>query len=80
MSHPGLHHTQRGYILHHHFVDCFHGGRRGDTERVVTRWQRPVASGGALDMLHQAMPRALLQRLRMTIEMTCDGGTFALRH
>ena len=33
----------------------------------------------ALDMLHQAMPRALLQCLRMTIEMACDGGTFARR-
>ena len=69
---------QRGYILHHCFVDCFHGGRRGNTEQVVARWQRPVASGGALDMLHWTMPRALLQRLCMTIEMACDGGTYLL--
>ena len=70
---------QRGYILHCRFVDCRHGGRRGDTERVVARWQHPVASDVALDILHQAMPRALLQRLRMTIKMACDRGTFA-RH
>ena len=68
---------QRGYILHHRFVDCRHGGHWGDTERVVARWQRPVASGGALDMLHWVMPRALLQHLCMTIEMACEGGTFA---
>ena len=67
----------RGYILHHRFVDCRHGGHWGDTERVVARWQRPVASGGALDMLHWAMPRALLQHLRMTIKMACDRDTFA---
>jgi hypothetical protein len=39
------------------FVDCFlfaccPGGRWGNTEQVVTRWQHPVASGVALDMLH----------------------------
>ena len=66
---------QRGYMLHHRFVDCFHGGRWGDTEHeVVARWQRPGAYGGALDMLHRAMPRTLLQRLRVTIEMACEGG------
>jgi hypothetical protein len=26
---------QRGYILHSCFVDCCHGGRWGDTERLV---------------------------------------------
>ena len=64
--------------MHCCFVDCFHGSRQGDTEQVVAQWQRPVASGGALDMLHWTMPRALLQRLRMTIEMACDGGTYLL--
>ena len=68
---------QRGYILHRHFVDCRPGGHRGDMERVVARWQRPVASDVALDMMHWVMPRALLQRLRMTIEMACNGGTIA---
>ncbi len=70
---------QRGDILHCRFVYYHHGGRQGDTERVVAQWQCLVASDVALDMLHWAMPRALLQHLRMTIEMTCDGGTFACR-
>ena len=69
---------QSAYILHRHFVDCRPGGHRGDMERVVARWQRPVASDVALDMMHRVMPRALLQRLRMTIEMACDGGTYLL--
>ncbi len=67
---------QRGYILHRCFVDCCHGGRRGYTDQVVARWQRPAASNVALDMLHQAMPRDLLQRLRMTIDVASDRGTF----
>ena len=66
---------QRGYILHCCFVDCRHGGRRGNTEQVVAQWQHPVASDVALGMLHWAMPRALLQHLRMTIKMACYGGT-----
>ena len=70
---------QRGYILHRCFVDCRHGGRRGDTEQVVARWQRPVASNVAVDMLHWAMPHVPLQRLRTAIKMACDGGTFARR-
>jgi hypothetical protein len=42
------------------FVDgclfaCCPGGHWGNTEQVVTQWQRPVASGVALDMLHWAM-------------------------
>ncbi len=71
---------QRGYILLLRCVDCCHGSRWGNTERVVARWQRPVASGGALGMLHWDIPRAPLQRLRMTIKMACNGGTFARRH
>ncbi len=39
------------------FVDCClfacrPGGHWGDTEQVVARWRRPVASVVALDMLH----------------------------
>ena len=70
---------QSGFILHRCFVDCRHGGRRGDTEQVVARWQRPVASDVAVDMLHWAMPHVPLQRLRTAIKMACDGGTFARR-
>ena len=72
---------QSGHILHSCFDDCRLGGRRGDTEHVVTRWQRPVASGVALlDMLHQAMLHALLQHLHMdmAIKMACVGDTFIL--
>jgi hypothetical protein len=38
-----------------------------------------VVSDVALEMMHWAMPRALLQRLRIAIEMACNGGTFARR-
>jgi hypothetical protein len=37
--------------LHRRFVDCYPGGCRGNTERVVAQWRRPVASGVALDIL-----------------------------
>ena len=60
---------QSGYILHRCFVCCRHGGRRGDTERVIAQRRHPVASGVALDMLHRAMPHVLLQRLTMAIKM-----------
>jgi hypothetical protein len=68
---------QSGYIIHRCFVLCCRpGGRQGDTERVVARWRRPVASSVALDMLHRAMPHLLLQRLTMAIIMVCRGGAF----
>jgi hypothetical protein len=55
------------------FVDCClfaccPGGRWGDTEQVVARCRRPVASGVALDMPHRAMPSVLLWRTAMAIE------------
>jgi len=46
-------------------------------EQVVTQWQHPVASGIALDMLHQAMPSVLHRRTAMAIGMASDGGTFS---
>jgi hypothetical protein len=63
------------------FVDCCLfacclGGCWGNTERVVARWRLPGASTVALDLLHWAMPCSLLQRVRISIEMACDGGTF----
>ncbi len=61
------------------FVDCRPGGRRGNTEQVVAQWQLLGASSVALDLLHPAMPRPLLQRIRMAIKMACNGGTF-VRH
>jgi hypothetical protein len=33
-----------GSFFHRCFVCCCPGGRWGDTEQVVARWQRPVAS------------------------------------
>ncbi len=63
------------------FVDCClfacgPGGRWGNTGQVVARWRLPGASSVAQDFLHRAMPRSLLQCIRMAINMTCDGGTF----
>ena len=70
---------QSGHIVHLCFVYCRPGSRRGDTEPVVARWQRPVASGVAMDMLHREMPHLPLQLLRTAIEMACDGGAFVRR-
>ena len=52
---------QSGYMLHRCIVCCRPGGLRDNTERLVTRWRRPVASGVALDMLHWEMLQLLLQ-------------------
>jgi hypothetical protein len=70
---------QSGYIIHRCFVCCHPGGRQGDTERVVARWWHPVASGVALDMLHQVMPHLAIQRLTMAIEMAGNRGAFIRR-
>jgi hypothetical protein len=61
------------------FVDCFlfaccSGGRWGNTEQVVARWRRPVASEVALDMPHLAMPSVLLRRIRKAFETGRNGG------
>jgi hypothetical protein len=63
------------------FVDCClfaccPGGHWGNTERVVARWRLPGASSVALDLLHWAMPRSLLQPIHIAIKMACNGGTF----
>jgi hypothetical protein len=65
------------------FVDCClffccPGGRWGNTELVVAQCRRPGASSVALDLLNRAMPHALLQRVRMAIEMARDGGVLLL--
>jgi hypothetical protein len=51
------------------FVCCCPGGRWGNTERVVAQWQRPVASGVALDMPHWAMPSVLIRRTAVAIKI-----------
>jgi hypothetical protein len=72
--------NQSGYMLHCCFVCCHPNGRRGDTERVVTQWQRLVTFIKALDFLHQLMRLVLHQRTAiMAIEMACDGGAFVPR-
>ena len=70
---------QSGYILHRRTICCRPGGRRGDTERVVARWRRSVASGEALVMLHQAMRSVLHRRTAMAIEIAHNGGAFVRR-
>ncbi len=55
------------------FVDCClyaccPGGRWGNTEQVVARWWRLVASGVAVDMLHWAMPSVLLRHTAVAIK------------
>jgi hypothetical protein len=55
------------------------GCRRGNTERVIARWGRPVASSEALVMLHRAMRSVLHRRTAMSIEMAHDGGEFVRR-
>jgi hypothetical protein len=71
---------QNEYILHNRCFDCRPGGRRGDTEQVVARWWRSVASGEALVMLHLAMRSILHRCTAMAIKMTHGGGTFVRRH
>ena len=60
---------QSGHILNLHFVCCHPGGRQGDTERVVARWRRPVASGEALFMLHRTMRFVPHRHTAMAIKM-----------
>ncbi len=67
------------------FVDCClfaccPGGRWGDTEQVVTRCRRPVASQVALDMPHWAMLSVLLRRIRKAFKTGPDGGAFICHH
>ncbi len=59
---------------------CCPGGRWGNTEQVITRWRRPVASGVALDMPHRAMPSVLLWRIRKAFETGRNGGAFVCHH
>ena len=58
------------------FVDCCPGGRWGDTEQVVARCRRPVASGVAVDMLHRAMPSVSLRRTSMAVKTAGGRGAF----
>jgi len=70
---------QSGFILHRRTVCCHPGGRRGNTEQVVARWRRLVASIKALDLLHRAMHAVSHQHTAMAIKMARDGGAFVRR-
>jgi len=70
---------QSGFILHCLTVCCRPGGRRGNTEQVVARWRRLVASIKALDLLHWAMCAVLHHRTAMAIKIASDGGAFVRR-
>jgi hypothetical protein len=53
-----------------------HDGCQGNTAQVLARWQHPVASCEALDVLHWAMHPALHCRICMVIEVTSDLPSF----
>ncbi len=54
--------SKGGGDVAHRCVDCVPGGRRGNTEQVVTRWQSLVAFMKALDLLHRSMSSVFHQR------------------
>ncbi len=65
------------------FVDCClffccPGSRWGNTELVVAQCRRPGTSSVALDLLNWVMSCALLQCVRMAIEMARNGGVLLL--
>jgi len=70
---------QSGFILHRRTVCCRPGGRRSNTERVVARWRRLVASIKAMDLLHRVMRAVSHHRTAMAIKITSDGGAFVRR-
>jgi len=61
--------SKGGGAFAHRCVDCRPRSRRGDTERVVARWQSLVAFMKALDHLHQTMCSVSHRRTVMAIEM-----------
>jgi hypothetical protein len=58
------------------FVCCCPGGSWGDMEEVAAQWRHPVASGVALDMLHQPMRFVLYRRTAMAIKTPPRQDTF----
>ena len=45
---------------------------------ILTRWQRPVASSKALDLLHRAMHAITYRRIAMAIKTATFLGVFYL--
>ena len=66
-------------LIAHRCVDCVPGGRGGNTEQVVARWQSLVAFMKALDLLHWEMHSVFHWRTAMDIKMARDGGAFVRR-
>jgi len=58
------------------FVD--HGGRRGGTAQALARWQHPLASSEALDVLHRVMRLASYRCITTAIEIVVDLPAFLL--
>ena len=71
--------SKGGGDVAHRCVDCVPGGRWGNTEQVVARWQSLVAFMKALDLIHRAMRSVFHWRTAMAIEMARDGGAFVRR-
>jgi hypothetical protein len=55
-----------------------HDGRQGDTAQALARWQHPVASSEALDVLHRAMRPALYRCIVMAIEIVVNLPAFVV--
>ena len=70
--------SKGGGHVAHRCVDCVPGGRWGNTEQVVARWQSLVAFMKALDHLHQAMRSVSHRRTAMAIETASKEGTFCI--
>jgi hypothetical protein len=49
-----------------------HDGCWGKKMQALARWQHPVASSEALDVLHWVMRPALHRRIRMVIEVASN--------
>ena len=53
-----------------------HGGRRGNTVRIITRWRRSVAPHEALVVLYWAMRSESQRHIRMVIEIAGEPSVF----
>jgi hypothetical protein len=49
-----------------------HCGCRGNAMQALARWQHPVASSEARDVLYQAMCSISYRRIRMAIKIASD--------
>jgi hypothetical protein len=54
------------------------GGHRGNTAQALARWQHPVASSVALDVLLWAMHPALYRHIRTAIKIASNLPAFCI--